>query len=193
MNEQQPNNAGNDLRAAMHWTSFIARTLATSMEVFLHRGFGERYLGMQALAVVPAVFFFTAFWRGHDVSPLLMFVLFYLGMCAAARARMLRSRAAGGPQEHSGYNGQPWLMRFWPQLSEERLKTTIEPALLLLIGLLVMPLNAPLGSYVMLGAVGMIVSVQMYLADQRARVLDMHDAHVEQQNVVEGFRHARGE
>ena len=49
---QQPSGQGMSVRGGMNLAMFIVRTWATSLEVVLHHGTGERYLGWQAAAVL---------------------------------------------------------------------------------------------------------------------------------------------
>ena len=62
--------------------ALIAQVLETSVAVFMRRGFGCRYLGTQAALVIPMVLLFSVFWEGHDVQPLLGFLVLFLLACA---------------------------------------------------------------------------------------------------------------
>ena len=72
---------------------FICRSFAVSIEVFLHKEMGERYLGLQAAAVLLFVPLFSLFWPGFDLRPLMLFLLAYLVMCFFSRVGSL-SRSA---------------------------------------------------------------------------------------------------
>jgi hypothetical protein len=74
---------------------FICRSLATSVEVFIHRDIGERYLGTQAVAVLFIVPLFGLGREGYDLRLLLGFLPAYLVMCVIARIGMLKRRWRG--------------------------------------------------------------------------------------------------
>ena len=60
------------------WFVVLCQALEASIVVFLRRGFGARYFGVQAAAVIPVVLIYSLFWRGHDPVPLLVFLGLYL-------------------------------------------------------------------------------------------------------------------
>ncbi|MCA9245133.1 MAG: hypothetical protein KDA32_14335, partial [Phycisphaerales bacterium] len=47
---------------ASNCLAFAARCLALSVEMFLHHGFGPRYVHLQALGALAAIFFWPALW-----------------------------------------------------------------------------------------------------------------------------------
>ena len=56
MDNAQDSNAGaSDARGTMNLAMLIIQAYATSVEVFLHRHLGERYLGLQAVGVLVLV------------------------------------------------------------------------------------------------------------------------------------------
>ncbi len=181
-------------KAVLSWIAFAAGVLAVSVEVFLHRSrtFGERYLGMQAAAVMLVVLFYGACWEGHDVSPLLGFLLAYLFMCFVVRIGGLIERRRTGVWEHSLYNGFPRILRLMPWLGEHRAKLYVEPMLVFLVGVFTMPLNEPLGGYLILASMGLLLSVNLTVGYERTRAMDMNDAAIEQRDLAERFRERRG-
>ena len=66
MNMQQPQNRNffEDAKGLMSWMTLIVQTLATSVQPFLHCRFGERYFGMQALAVLILIPLYSLCWEG---------------------------------------------------------------------------------------------------------------------------------
>lgn len=174
---------------------FIARALATSVEVFLHRSdtFGDRYLGPRAAAAILIIFVYPIFWADADPSLLLGFLGAYMLMLLRIRAAVIRRRARGELGEHSFYSGQPTLDRFTGRIAETTVKGVLEPMLVCALGALVGEFDAPLGSYLVVAGVGLLVSVQLTLAAERRRVLEMHDAYMEQRRIAEQWRRMRGE
>lgn len=171
----------------------LCRALAVSVEVFLHRpqSFGDRYLGLQVGVALVLMFLFPAFWEGHDPRPLHTFLALFFVMCLVARIASLARRVRGGLGEHSHYTGIPWLMRAFPRLRENTIKGIVEPVLVWIAGGMAAEINAPLGTYLLWAGTGLFISVQSAVMAERRRVVDMHDAYLEQRRVVEHWRSRR--
>jgi hypothetical protein len=169
---------------------FVARSLATSVEVFLHdsRTFGERYFGLQAAAAMLIIFLFPAFSPREDPTPLYLFLGAYLVMWAAARSAAVKRRAKGELGEHSYYTGRPRLMG---KSRETTVKGVIEPLVVWITGAFCLEFSPLLGGYLIVAGVGLLISVQTTLATERRRLLDMHDAYMEQRRVAEEWRRMR--
>lgn len=195
MESQQNVNGPDQMKAVLGAVHFVCRSLATTVEVFLHksRSFGERYLGLQAAAAVLVIFFSTAFWRGANVLPILLFLVAYLVACAIARMGVTARVRAGGPQVHTHYTGVPRIMRWTGQMSEETVKRIVEPMLVFVIGALVLQASLPLGTLLMLASFGLFASVNLAAGFDRTRALDMHDAYLDQCNAAERFRAMHGQ
>lgn len=193
VNHDQNISGPDRLRDVAGWVAFLAGTLATSVEVFLHRSrsFGQRYFGLQAAAVILVVPLFSLFWAGHDLVPLMYFLGAYLFMCLIARLCGFVRHRRGNPREHSRYTGYPRLLRILPWFSEHTVKVLIEPMIVFFTGVFTLGANEPLGGYFMLAAVGLFFSVNLSCNLDRVRALDMHDAAIEQQIVAERFRDMR--
>lgn len=176
------------MQAVGGWVLFFSQVLETSIVVFLRRGFGARYFGIHALAVIPLVLVYTLLWHGHDVTPVLWFLACYCLMLGVARFGVVR-RGIGS--EHSFYSGYPSVMKcrvFRGWLSERCAKTWVEPLMVLGAGALLTNVSEPLGIYIMLCAAGLVVSRQLAIAYMRNRVMDMRDSYMEQREVAERFR-----
>lgn len=193
MNPQQGDSRMERLKNAIGWIAFISGTLAVSVEVFLHRRLGARYLGLQAAAVILLVPLYSLFWEGHDVAPLAQFLAVYLVMCFFHRIGNAARSRRGGAQEHTRYTGYPRLMRLLPRTSERTVKLVIEPIIVFLVGTFTLPASEPLGSYLMLASAGLIVSTHLSAGYERTRALDMHDASIDQRQLAEDFHGMRGE
>ncbi|MBL8827916.1 MAG: hypothetical protein JNM18_13145 [Planctomycetaceae bacterium] len=169
---------------------FICGSLATSVEVFIHRDIGERYLGTQAAAVLVIVPLFGLGWEGYDLRLLFWFLPAYLVMCLIARIGMLKRRWRG-EQGHSYYTGWPRGFSGRGKVSELTMKRFLEPLAILTIGGFVCALDPPLGTYLMFAAGGLFISVNLSAEEDRTRVLDMHDAVIHQELIAERFRDLR--
>lgn len=194
MYEDQPPNNRNGFRNFVGIVVFVARSMAVSVEVFLHKtdSFGERYLSLQAAAAILIIFFWPVLCEPwHDPEPMLMFLLAYLMMCAAVRSRLAIRSKRNLPQPHSRYTGTPRLMRFTGRMDEVRVKCIVEPLFTIAVGGLVLAASPPLGGYLMVAALGLLISNNLIEGSDRERVRNMHDAYLEQRRIVERFRDLR--
>lgn len=181
-----------DTAVTLGWGLFFCRSLAASVEVFLHRGIGERYLGWQAAAVLVIVPLFGLGWEGYDQGPMMLFLMAFLFMCFCARISSIVRRVRGRPG-HTFYTGWPRIMSDRAKWSEMTIKRFVEPLIVLCIGFLFLLVSPPLGAYLMTAAVGLFMSVSAIDLEDRTRALDMHDAVIHQEVVAERFRDMRGE
>jgi hypothetical protein len=183
------NSANNQQAQGMNFAPviFLARCGAVSMEVFLHRSIGCRYLGLQAAAAMLLIPGFGLFWPADDQGPLMCLLAAYLFMCLAARMDMAAQRRRG-TEEHSLYGGYPWLMKLCPKASEEAVKRFIEPLLVLMAAGLTSDFNQPLSNYFLFAAICLFVSANLNALWFRTRAVELNDAVIEQQVVAERFR-----
>lgn len=189
--EQQENTQRN---SALGWFGFIVQSLATSVEVFIHKGFGERYCRNQAVAVIPLLMVYALMWSEADITGIGVFLAAYLIACMCVRADVVRRRRRGEDMPHSHYGGRPLIWR-WPvlrRLREETVKGIVEPVLVFLTGALISPVSEPLGAYLMLAAVGLLTSVGLAREYQRMRALNIRDALIEQRQIAERVRNGDG-
>jgi hypothetical protein len=189
-NQQQPD--PRIQRNGFNLPEFVMETWAVSVEVFLHRRIGARYIGMQGLAVILLVPIYFLVWQENDCTPMLWFMLAFLGMCCIARGKTLVQSRQNSPV-HSRYSGEPILWRFFPRLSEERVKQCVEPPVVFAAGLLLCAVSEPLGVYLMIAAACMFFIVSANIAWWRQRSIDLHDSVIEQQQIAERFRELRGD
>lgn len=196
MQQYEQGSAAERIKTGVGILTAVCGTLAVSLEVFLHRSasFGERYMGLRAAAAILLIPFYAIFWPEHDATPLIGLLLAYLAMCFCIRIGVLTRARRGGQQVHSLYNGYPRLMTVTRGLFRERtVKLIVEPVLTLVIGALTMALSQPLGGYLMVASVGLLVSVHLSAGYDRVRAMDMYDAYVEQQQLSSTFQHMRGD
>jgi len=189
---QQKQSALESARTGLAVGLFICRSLSVSVEVFLHRGMGERYLGLQAAAVLLLVPLYSLVWPGYDLRPLMLFLLAYLVMCCLARVSSIAHRLAG-EHCHSHYTGWPRGIKPGAKCSELTVKRVVEPAIVMAAGFLLRQVNPPLGTYLMLAGGSLFISVSASETEQRTRALDMNDAVINQEQVADRFRDMRSE
>jgi hypothetical protein len=172
---------------------FVCHAWATSVEVFLHRAPGSRYLGLQAAAVLLLVPLNVLFWKHHDIRGLLWFIPVYLMMCIFARIGMLL-RWRRGEFCHSYYSGWPRIMGSKAKCSELTFKRFFEPVLVLAVGYLFYEFGQePLGAYLMWAAVCLFISVNASAHFHHLQAIDLRDSIIYQERLAERFRKLRGE
>jgi hypothetical protein len=165
----------------------VMRALACSVEVFLHKSstFGERYLGAQVAVALVILFIFPAFTPGRDPGPLWYFACAFLVACAAIRGGIVRRQRRGELGPHSFYTGTPLPLG---RLKETTVKRFFEPVVVWIASAIAGEFSPMLSSYLAIAGVGLLLSVNLTVAAERKRVLDMHDAYMEQRRAAEDWR-----
>lgn len=191
MQQQQPEQAGwtpiQDTKNLAYVLIFIARALASPVEVILRTRFGSRYFSWPAVAGLFAVPLWMVFWPHESPVGIWAFWLLYLAMQLRARIETARM-VLRGDHVHTRYNGWPRLSRIFKRMPEVRIKAGPEPLLVLLAGALLMEASVPLGSYLIAAAVSLFVTHVVADGVERAQAMEMNDALIEQQQVAERFR-----
>jgi len=168
------------------------RTFAVLPEVFLRHRFGREYLGLQAALAVVLILVWATQFPGPDAFALGVFLCVYLFTCGAHRVGAVL-REARGQASHSRYTGRPRVLWFLPRWSEIAIKQWIEPPLVIAAGAGLMYLSVPLGSLIVLSAIGLAASVAIDLDYERRRAQELFDAQAEQNAMLERFRAMRGD
>jgi hypothetical protein len=173
---------------------FLMQTLATSIQVFIRGGFGARYLGLNAAAVLVVVPLFFAFKRVTDFGEIGFYLTMYVAMCCLHN-HGVKLRLKRGEVWHSYYDGQPVLQRFFPRLkcSEVTFKRWFEPCLVIGAGLLWAESNEPIGTYLMLCGASIACLTHFYQVQEATRLNDLNDSILDQQALAERLRESRGD
>lgn len=187
--QQRQESDGPGFNACLTWMVILLRSLAATLEVFLHSRPGSRYPGLYGALGAVCIFMFGAFFPGQDIRPLLRFLVAYLGMCGWNRLSGLWRRR---DKQHSMYTGRPRLLWIFPRLDEFGVKAVVEPVLVFLIASWCYSWNEPLGSYLVLAALGLFASVSMTEMWERSRAQDLSDATFAQRQLIERVRVMRG-
>lgn len=173
----------------------IARALALTVEVFLHRAgsFGERYFGLQVGLSMLILFVFPMFWEGHDPRPVFRYLLAFVIAVVICRVKIAARVRRGGPPVHSYYTGTPRLVRLFPRMKEETIKNTVEPFLVIAIGLFTLGISEPLGAYLFFAGIALALSTGLTRDYDRRRAMDLNDAYIDQAQAVQRMRDMRGD
>jgi hypothetical protein len=176
------------------WVEFIdgiGRSIALTVQVFLHRGFGRNYVGSGFIGVV-IIYLFSMFFPPHDIPVLLGFAAIYgvLWLIALVNVGIRRWRRIN--DRHSLYSGRPHLWRLLPSWKETNVKH-VEVILAFLIGFAVHCVNRPLGDYLMFATAFVFVREYNLAMQQRDRAIRMNDRMIEQRVLAEQLREIQGE
>jgi hypothetical protein len=188
MQQQQQRGMLEDLKATSNWIAWICQVMSVTVECFLHDQFGERYMGAQAALAIPLILIFSLFFPASDVLPLFRFLEAYLLVSFLIRIETSIRRRRGTLPAHTRYNGRPFLARLLPRVNEVTIKRFLEPLLVFVVGCCTMPHSQSLGTYLIVAAIALAGSVNMWTAQQRVQAMDMNDAVISQTEIAERFR-----
>jgi hypothetical protein len=173
-------------RGQLNFIFWVVTVWSTSLEVFLHKDFGSRYLGPNTLGAFLLIPFFLIFWEGYDAWPLLCLWFAYIFMCAVSRWSVLWRRPM---RSHTFYSGWPRLLLKKYARYEVKFKQLHEPFLVALVAMFATGFNPPLGFFLFGGAASLWIKVLVTEFAMEQRSLDLGDSIIEQQQLVQRFRH----
>ena len=188
--DQQQPKGWTPIQDAQNAASFLmlaAQALAAPVEPILRTRFGRCYFGVPAFIGFLAVPMWMLFWPTEDPGPLLTFWAVYIAMQLRARIECVWM-AAKGDIVHSRYNGRPRLARLFRRMPEHRIKSAVEPWLVIFTGMLMLGVSKPLGSYLLASGFSLMLVASVIEHVERSRALTMHDAWQEQQDQAARFR-----
>jgi hypothetical protein len=173
--------------AVIQW---LARGCANTVEVFLHKRMGHRYLGIHSLVPLLIMFVYAGYWasEGYDVAPISAFIFIYAVALTFAMAGCAYRRFRGGG-EHSRYNGLPRFFKPNSTKKEMRIKEVYEPLMAIAGGLFLADLySPPLGLWFVLAGVclgGVNSQLRQIQSNQN---WDLQDVMIEQRFRMEEAR-----
>jgi hypothetical protein len=170
----------------------IFRSIAVTVEVFLHRDFGARYIGTQGFVGLLVIFFFAAFVGVPGTGGLMVFLMAYLFVSFVARLQIDRRKRCGLDPQHSRYTGWPYLMPLFPRCSELTVKRFIEPAFVAIVAAVVMNFVPALGLYLLMAAGVLFTMVNHDEAQEQQRIQNMQDSFIDARDRTERFRSGNG-
>lgn len=176
-----------DAQDAASILMLVAQSLAAPVEVFLRTRFGRRYFGVPAFLGFLAIPMWMLFWPDEDATPIFVFWVLYILMQLRARIESM-VMAARGDTVHTRYNGYPRLARIFKRTHEHKLKGGHEPALVVIVGVFMLAVSEPLGSFLMTSGFCLALVASVIESVERNRAMSMHDAWIEQQAQAARFR-----
>lgn len=193
--QQQPEGLFNpieDAKRAFSLLVFASQVLGHPVEVFLRTRFGSQYFGVAALVAFFTVPMWMVFFPTESPLGISIFWVLYILMQLRARIESGRLKAKG-EVIHSRYNGWPRLAKAFKSMPESKIKAAIEPLAVFLTALAVMEGSVPLGSYLIAASFALAFNHALLDAVEKARVRELNDSLIEQQQLAERFRAMRGE
>jgi hypothetical protein len=164
----------------------FVRSVALSLEIFLHGPMGVRYIDC-GVAGILVLFLFRNLFYPSEGAPLFWFTVLYtvVWFCRMCKSIYLRHR--NRIRCHSMYCGRPHLWRLLPGWREEYVKH-LEAFIVIGLGFAVHLLNHPLGDWLIMSATWMLIRSVTLAFNLHCRVLDMHDSALEQRYIAGHFQ-----
>ncbi len=161
------------------------RLMTVSLEVFLHRNFGERFFSpIEYIAGVITLYLFASLGRvlfyAH-MSGLMFFGLAAMAM-GAYHLYVIHDRKKKGIVQHSRYWGDSWPFFYELGYSHQTIQFYIEPACCFAIGLFFALANPLLGGWIVYGSIAWFFFCQLELRKWNNRILDAIDQEIEARN-----------
>jgi hypothetical protein len=161
------------------------RLSTVSLEVFLHRNFGERFFSpIEFIAGTITLYFFMILGRFlffAQMSGLMFFGLAAMAM-GAYHLYVIRERKKKGVVQHSRYWGDSWPFFYEMGLSHQTIQFYIEPAFCFAIGFVLTVFNPLLGMWIVYGSIAWFFFCQLELRKWNNRILDAIDQEIEARN-----------
>lgn len=173
---------------------FFIRAWATSIYVFIRGGFGSRFLGFQAAAVLLLAPLYASLKRVTDLDTMCFYLCMYLLLCVLHKQISRRRQRLNIPC-HSYYDGIAGLRCFfrWLKCSEVTFKRFVEPVVVIALGIGMVPSDEPFGMYIVTGGLCMAFLANAYTVQDQARLDDLNDSILDQQALAERLRESRGD
>lgn len=149
--------------------------------------FGRHYFGVPSAIVLIGLPMWSLLWPEHDPAALLVFWLLFIVMQLRARIESM-VMIARGDIVHTRYNGHPRLARLLKRVPQEKIKSHIEPLIAIVLGVALLELSPPLGSYLIAAGCALAAVGQVIESVSRARALQLHDVWLEQRDAADAFR-----
>lgn len=184
---QQTKMSFTDFRMGVNVAAWLSHLLSVPLNVLLHFGLGERYIGIPGLVIIPCMLVYTMAFQSATWAPMLLLVLAYIVMCVVWRGYAVFRRHFLKRPVHSRYAGRPLLHLLAPRLSQTFINY-IEAGIAITLGLAFTKVNAPLGGFLFLAGLGQTMSLNIEKMVRHAKELDRIDAMLEQRDLAERSR-----
>lgn len=176
-----------DNQKSMNLFVTICHIYSTSVEVFMRRGFGERYLGAQALFALFLIPLHMSFMQTEDPILIGATMLGYVGACIGHRG-VTQARRRIGEIEHTYYDGWPIALGKKTTINEQDWKAWGDPIIIVLVGIFFAFADRGFGSFFITAGVAMFIKNHLIHQLHSAKVKDLYDNMIEQKQLAARFR-----
>lgn len=161
------------------------RLMTVSLEVFLHRNFGERFFSPIEY-IAGSIMLYLFIFLGRFVFYTRMSGILIFGCAAlvmgAYHLYVIHDRKKKGIVQHSRYWGDSWPFFYELGYSHQTIQFYIEPALCFAIGVLLALPGSLLGIWIIYGSIAWFFFCQLELRKWNNRILDAIDQEIEARN-----------
>jgi hypothetical protein len=161
------------------------RLATVSLEVFLHRNFGERFFSpIEFIAGVLALYVFVFFGWFLFAAEIAWLVLFGVAalLMGTYHLFVIYQRKGKGVTIHSRYWGDSLPFFYGMDLSHQTIQFYVEPALCFFVGIIFISISPLLGNWIMFGAIAWFFMCQLELRKWNNQILDAIDREIEARN-----------
>lgn len=176
-----------DNQKSMNLFVTICHIYSTSVEVFMRRGFGERYLGAQAVFALFLIPLHMSFMQTEDPALIGYTMFCYVVACFCHRV-VTQHRIRTGQREHSYYDGWPIALGRKTTINEQDWKAWGDPIIIVLVGVFFAFADRGFGSFFITAGVAMFIKNHLVHQLHSAKVMDLHDNMIEQKQLAARFR-----
>lgn len=169
------------IRVMLFLGKWLMRLMAASVEAYLHSNFGRRYVWM-----LIGAFFLFFFGAGMNPSPAPLTGLFLVGLIVLVIHHLIHAfhrHRYSVAEPHSSSSGDSW--HFWQGfgLAETTVQLYLEPALCILLGLIVAKPDPFLALWLAASGVSLFIKKVVNHFKHMRRVIDSMDAKIEAQRL----------
>lgn len=170
----------------------ICRAFSFSIEIFLRKGFGPRYIESNALWSVLLIPCYCMLFEFRRCETMMLFYLCSFVMLFYHRIMRLKWFSRNRGYIHSYYNGRPRLLGKSYKGCEERFKHRVEPILVIMAGIwLLNCCEEPFTWFVTIAGFCMLIKGTVHSQAQKNEIANLRDAMIEQQLLAERLRQWR--
>ena len=168
--------------------TLMIQSFAATVEVFLHRNFGSRYLSARAVGGLVVIVLFASMVPLPGRWAVMWFLFSYFEACLIARGGVLWRKWKHIDCEHSKYSGTPYLLKVFPRWNEVKIKRFVEPGILFFVAILLGNYVPALTMYLMVAGLALMITNNQAEEYERRRALMMRDDLIEAQQRAERVR-----
>ncbi|WP_020476166.1 hypothetical protein [Zavarzinella formosa] len=175
------------------WLYVFFRAHNVPLEVFLRKpgSVGRAYFGYAGLMSIFWMAVFTIY-TSHTNSEARAMEIFFFAFLASAFYHAVTGALTRPRHLHSSYMGNSVIGVVWPWLLQKRgelwIKKYAEPAMLLILGLVMVHISTPIGSYLLFGVFTLRGAILLIERRDRLRTEAMNDAVIEQRYLHEMYK-----